>query len=277
MTKALKRKQPRRSPRYGAPMRTGRAERAGASLTRGLAPGVHRLAHAHVNCYLIEDGGAVTVVDAALPATWPYLRRALGAIGRAMGDVRALVLTHAHFDHLGFAKRLHEEWGVPVLAHAAEATIAAHPYAYAHENPRSLYPIRHPRGVPILAAMTAAGAFTVAGVRELTFFEAGAELDVPGRPRAVFSPGHTYGHSALHLPGRDVLLAGDALVTLDPYTGHTGPRIVCGAATADSDLALRSLDALAATGARLVLPGHGAPWRAGAARAAELARAAGRS
>jgi glyoxylase-like metal-dependent hydrolase (beta-lactamase superfamily II) len=93
----------------------------------------------------------------------------------------------------------------------------------------------------------------------------------------VFSPGHTYGHCALHLPDRDVLLVGDALVTLDPYTGRTGPRIVAGAATADSDLALRSLDALAGTGARLVLPGHGEPWRDGAPRAAELARAAGRS
>ena len=246
-------------------------------MTRGLAPGVHRLAHAHVSCYLIEDGDGVTVVDAALPATWPHLSRALQAIGHTLSDVRALVLTHAHFDHLGFAKRLHEEHGVPVLAHAAEATLAAHPYAYAHEHPRSLYPLKHPRGVPVLTAMAAAGAFTVAGIRELGFFEPGAELDVPGRPRVVFTPGHTYGHCALHLPERGVLLSGDALVTLDPYTGHTGPRIVCGAATADSDLALRSLGALAATGAPLVLPGHGAPWRAGAARAAELARSVGPS
>ena len=32
----------------------------------------------------------------------------------------------------------------------------------------------------------------------------------PGRPRVVFTPGHTYGHCALHLPDRDVLLTGDA-------------------------------------------------------------------
>jgi glyoxylase-like metal-dependent hydrolase (beta-lactamase superfamily II) len=91
----------------------------------------------------------------------------------------------------------------------------------------------------------------------------------------VFSPGHTYGHCALHLPDRDVLLAGDAIVTLDPYTGKRGPRVVARAATAHSDRALASLDALAATGARTVLTGHGEPWAGGAEEAVRLARAAG--
>ena len=63
-------------------------------------------------------------------------------------------------------------------------------------------------------------------------------MPVPGRPVVVPSPGHTHGHCALHLPDRDVLISGDALVTLDPYTGRRGPRIIAGAATADSGLAL---------------------------------------
>jgi hypothetical protein len=32
------------------------------------------------------------------------------------------------------------------------------------------------------------------------------------------------------LPDRDTVIAGDAIVTLDPYTAKTGPRIVAGAA-----------------------------------------------
>ena len=91
----------------------------------------------------------------------------------------------------------------------------------------------------------------------------------------VASAGHTLGHCALHLPERDVLIAGDAIVTLDPYTAKTGPRIVARAATADSARALDALDALAATGARTVLVGHGEPWRDGAEAAVERARAAG--
>ena len=91
----------------------------------------------------------------------------------------------------------------------------------------------------------------------------------------IFTAGHTYGHCALHVPAADAVLSGDALVTLDPYTGLTGPRVVAGAATADAAMALDSLDAIAATGARTVLPGHGDPWRLGAARAASQARVNG--
>lgn len=243
-----------------------------AKLIRNVAPGVHRIEHAHVNAYLLVEGGDVTIVDAALPATWKILPAALSAIGASADRVRALVLTHAHFDHLGFARAIAEEWSVPVYGHPAEEYIARHPYRYSHEVPRAIPPLTHPRGLPILTRMTAAGALAVRGVDGLRPIADGDVLSVPGSPRVVFSPGHTYGHSALHLADRDALITGDALVTLDPYTGKRGPRIVSGAATADSRMALESLRYLADTGASTVLPGHGEPWRAGIASAVRLAR-----
>ena len=100
-------------------------------------------------------------------------------------------------------------------------------------------------------------------------------LDVPGRPRVIRTPGHTIGHCAFHLPDRDVVIAGDAVVTLDPYTGLSGPRLVARAAVADSVRNLHTLDALAATGARVVLPGHGEPWMQGAEAIVARAREAG--
>lgn len=248
-----------------------------ARLTRLVAPGVHRLEHAYVNCYLVEASDGITLVDAAFPATWPFLQRALLALNRRPTEVKALVLTHAHFDHLGCARRIQEEWGVPVWAHAEEEFIARHPYRYAHERSRLLYPLRRPDVVPLLGTMAMAGALNVRGIRDLHFFEPGDVLEVPGRPRVIFSPGHTYGHSALHLEASDALLTGDALVTFDPYTKAVGPQIVSGAATADSTRALRSLDALEQTNATIVLPGHGATWNKGIASAVVAARAAGRS
>jgi hypothetical protein len=67
------------------------------------------------------------------------------------------------------------------------------------------------------------------------------------------------------------VLAGDAVVTLDPYTGRSGPQIVASAATKDTGQALASLDVIAATGAATVLTGHGSPWTQGAEAAVDHA------
>jgi glyoxylase-like metal-dependent hydrolase (beta-lactamase superfamily II) len=100
-------------------------------------------------------------------------------------------------------------------------------------------------------------------------------LPVPGSPHVVPTPGHTLGHCAFHFPDRDCVIVGDAVVTLDPYTALVGPRLVARAATADSDRNLRTLDGIAATGARTVLVGHGDPWTGGAEALVREARVAG--
>jgi glyoxylase-like metal-dependent hydrolase (beta-lactamase superfamily II) len=188
--------------------------------------------------------------------------------------VRALVLTHAHFDHMGFAERARRELGVPVYLHENDVGLARHPLRYDHERPRSVYLATQWRALPIVTALARSRAWWPDSVHDVTRFEDGV-LPVPGSPRVVFSPGHTLGHCALHLPDRDALIAGDAIVTLDPYTARKGPRLVARAATADSERNLRTLDALAATGARTVLTGHGEPWRDGVESAVESARRAG--
>ncbi|WP_324650970.1 MBL fold metallo-hydrolase [Georgenia sp. H159] len=246
-----------------------------SATVREVAPGVHLVSHAHVNCYLVEDDDGVTLVDAGLPSVWRPLGWAIRAIGHRPRDLRALVLTHAHFDHVGVVRRLQQRLALPVWATAEEHSLVSHPYSYAHENPRALYPVRHPAAVPILTRMALAGALTVRGATGIRTLATGTTLDVPGRPEVLATPGHTYGHVALHLRDRDVVISGDALVTLDPYTARTGPRIIAGAATADFTMNLATLDAIAGTGAGTVLPGHGEPWTQGAAAAVERARAAG--
>jgi glyoxylase-like metal-dependent hydrolase (beta-lactamase superfamily II) len=243
-------------------------------LHAAVAEGVHRVEDAYTNFYVVEDGGRLTVVDACVPRAWSALHDALGALGRAPGDIEALVLTHAHFDHLGFAERARAELGVPVHVHVNDAPLTRHPLQYGHEANRLRY-LGYRAALPILGELLRARALWPPPVAEVQRFGDGGELDVPGRPRVVFCPGHTLGHCALHLPDRDVLIAGDAVVMLDPYTGARGPRIVSRAATADSARALATLDAVAATGAGTVLTGHGEPWTGGAAAAVERARAAG--
>lgn len=247
-----------------------------ATLHRDVANGIHRIEHAHVNLYLVEgEAGEYTVVDAGLPGVWSHLARLLGEVGANPDKVAALVLTHAHFDHVGVASAMQKEWHLPVWSHTDETRLAAHPYRYQHERPRFGVPLTHPRSLPIMTRMTLAGALMVRGVENVTAFDTGRPIDVPGNPVPVFTPGHTFGHTALHFPERDALITGDALVTLDPYTGGRGPQIVSGAATADSAQALDSLTMLRDTGATVVLPGHGEPWTGGIADATELARRCG--
>jgi glyoxylase-like metal-dependent hydrolase (beta-lactamase superfamily II) len=243
-------------------------------LQTDVAPGVHRVADSYTNWYLIEEDGRLTIVDAGVPSSWGSLHDALRHLGRRLDDVEAVVLTHAHFDHVGFAEKARSELGVPVHVHESDASLARHPWRYDHERPRSLYLATRPKALPIVATFARHRAFFPPPVKEVLRFEGGT-LAVPGSPRVVATPGHTHGHCALHLPDRDVVIAGDAVVTLDPYTARRGPRLVARAATADVDRNLRSLDALAATGARTVLVGHGEPWTDGAEAIVARAREAG--
>lgn len=237
-----------------------------------VAPGVHRIEHAYTNCYLVADEEGVTLIDACFPSTGQAVIDCLAAIGRTPADIRALLLTHGHFDHVGFARGLRNALGVPVWVHPDDRRLAAHPYRYRPEQNRFVFPLFHPGSVPILAAMVGAGALAVRGVEADQTYAGGEVLPVPGRPRAVHTPGHTNGESVFHLPDRDVLLSGDALVTLDPYTGRRGPRLVAPAATADMQQAAASLDRICDLEARVVLPGHGDPWSAGTRAAVEEAR-----
>jgi glyoxylase-like metal-dependent hydrolase (beta-lactamase superfamily II) len=229
-----------------------------------IAPGIHRLGAGLVNSYLIEESGEITIVDAGAPGYWNDLPEELAAMGRTFSDVRALVLTHAHIDHVGFAERLRREKGVPVSVHELDAKMArgeAKP-----QNQKML-------GVGLAALRfirfaLAKGMLRATPILEVATFGDGATLDVPGAPRVIHVPGHSEGSAALHIPARDALFIGDAFATLNVLSGRTGPQL----APFGSDLprARESLSRLERIEASLVLPGHGQPWTLGVAEAVRL-------
>lgn len=244
-------------------------------ITMNVARGVHAVTRASTNLYVLVDGDDVTIVDAGLPRMWDETTEALRRAGRCWADVAGIVLTHGHFDHLGLAARAQAEHRVRVWCHRGDHHIVRHPYRYRPGRPRLAYPVMHPRSVPHLAGMVAAGALAVRGVDEVTDMTDGQTLDLPGSPQVIATPGHTDGHCVLHVPSRDVVFTGDAVVTIDPYTGRTGPRVVARAGTHDATTAETSLGAVAATGAAVVAPGHGPVWTGGADQAAIAARQGG--
>jgi glyoxylase-like metal-dependent hydrolase (beta-lactamase superfamily II) len=233
-----------------------------------LPSSLRRVGTGLVNGYLVEESGEVTIVDAGVAGQWTDLVDELRAMGRGLDDVRAIVLTHGHSDHIGFAERARREQGWPVSVHEADAALAMGTVP----NPARAGRMRIGPMASFLWWTLRHGGLRTRHLGEVATFGDGATLDVPGSPRVILVPGHTPGSAVLELPGRDAVLVGDALCTYAVTTGDRGPRIA--PFTADSELARSSLGPLEALGASLVLPGHGEPFLEGIGEAVRLAREA---
>jgi glyoxylase-like metal-dependent hydrolase (beta-lactamase superfamily II) len=232
-----------------------------------IADGVHRCGTELVNWYLVDDAEGVTIVDCGAPGYWPQLDPSLEAIGRARGDVVAVVLTHGHSDHVGFSERLRAESGTPVFVPEAdeEMVLTGQP----QKPERSVLPyLRYPFAYRMLFHLLRNGGARIPKIAEVTTYADGQRLDVPGRPLAIHVPGHTRGHCVLQF--ENVVFVGDALATLNPLTGRRGPQIAPAAFNVDSAQALASLDRLPGG---LLAFGHGDPLSD--ADVVERARAAG--
>jgi glyoxylase-like metal-dependent hydrolase (beta-lactamase superfamily II) len=241
-----------------------------------LADGVYRLGSAWISWFLVEEAGSFTVVDAGLPGYRSELDDALTELGGDVGDVKAVILTHGHPDHVGFGAKLQGEASVPVLVHEGDEKMTRTGKVPGGE--RGLRPyLLNPRVYRLGAHGALNGGARPLKVAEVTTFGDGDVLDVPGRPRVVHAPGHTRGCCAFHFRDRGVLLTGDVLCTTNPMTGRKGPQIMPASFTVSPQQALDSLDALEGIDAGIVGVGHGKPWTRGPREAVAAAREAGPS
>jgi glyoxylase-like metal-dependent hydrolase (beta-lactamase superfamily II) len=234
-----------------------------------IAAGVHRIgADSIVNSYLIVDGGEVTIVDAAVPGLYDAIPRELDLLGRTVADVGALVLTHGHSDHIGFAERFRRERRVPIWVHEADAALARGevPNPAKGGGPTRIGPL-----LGFLWWTLRHGGLRTPRIVEASTFGDAATLDVPGSPRVILLPGHTPGSAALHFAGHDALCIGDGLCTYAVTTGRRGPQLA--PFGADLAEALDSLGRLDGVEAGFTLPGHGDEWTSGVAAAVREVRA----
>jgi glyoxylase-like metal-dependent hydrolase (beta-lactamase superfamily II) len=232
-----------------------------------IAPGVLGVRVLLVNVFALTGPNGWTLVDAGLAGSAPHIRRWAGAhFGHA--PPQAIVLTHAHFDHVGALEALLAQWNVPVYLHPREMPYVVGDRAYPPPDPSV--------GGGIMARMASLyprGPIDIGSVATPLPSD-GSLPNLPGW-QWLETPGHTEGHVSLFREMDRTLVVGDAFCTTKQESFlavatqrpelHGPPSYF----TTDWDAARGSVRRLAALGPLRIAPGHGRPM-AGDEVAAQL-------
>jgi hydroxyacylglutathione hydrolase len=203
-----------------------------------IAPDVHQIAltpRDGINAYLL---GQVLVDTGVAPSA-----RKLAPIVREHG-VEAIALTHAHGDHVGSARKLADEFGLPVWSGAADRE--------AVESGKAVKkaPFDQP-GLSLVAGIL--GDFK--GVPVARTLAEGDELTAGFT--VLDAPGHSPGHVAFWRESDGVLIAGDVFFNMHILTTAPGLRQPPGPFTVDPAQNRASERKLAALAPSVVGFGHG--------------------
>lgn len=204
-------------------------------------PGLTRVTTLLVNAWLVDAPHGWVLVDTGLPG---YAGRIVNKAELRYGKntrPHAIVLTHGHIDHAGSAERLARLWNVPVFAHRRELPFL---------DGRVTYPPADP-GIGGALAVLARALPTPSWDLQRRLRPLPLDGRVPFLPGWVWlhTPGHTPGHVSLMRGNDRLLLAGDALCTVDMDAWSF----------TDLGAAHASLNGIAALAPWAVAAGHGRP------------------
>jgi len=166
-----------------------------------VVPGLYQVRTRASRAYLLVDDG-ITVVDTGAPGSGERILTAVREIGRSPDDIRDIIITHAHLDHVGGLPEL-QRW-VPARTgiHLAEA-----------RDVEGDGPLPSPFAHALLARICEPYLLRVdpGPARIDVYLRDGDEFPALGGMRIIHVPGHTPGSIALHFPQRGVLIVGDAM------------------------------------------------------------------
>jgi len=144
-----------------------------------------------VNCYLLREPDGLTLIDAGLPGGAKFILR---TVQKLRSPLRRIVLTHAHFDHIGAVDSLMAVVpNLELLIGQRESRLLARDLRLDEgEHGKSLVGFRGAKSKPT------------------GLLGDGAQI---GSLKAIASPGHTPGHMAFLETRDNTLIAGDAFTT----------------------------------------------------------------
>jgi glyoxylase-like metal-dependent hydrolase (beta-lactamase superfamily II) len=194
-----------------------------------------------VNMFLLESSDGCILIDTGLPASADKVLGAITELGKKPTDIRHIVLTHAHPDHIGSFAALKKATGATAYMHPADAAIAT--------SGTGFRPMKAAPGVlkGIMFRLFVRLAPVEGGSIE-HLVEDGEHL--PGNLTAIHVPGHCAGQLALLWPqGGGVLFVADACSNMMGLGWSLGYE--------DFDEGKRSLRRLSALSFNVACFGHG--------------------
>jgi glyoxylase-like metal-dependent hydrolase (beta-lactamase superfamily II) len=220
-----------------------------------VTPDVTPIQLTRVKAHLVLET-ELSLIDCGYAGQAPLIEKAIGSLGRSIGELRRVVVTHGHPDHAGSASELAAQ-GIPILIHAADATRLRTTWRDVARRPS--------RG-RVFSAMTPE--IPAAGIVEI---EDGQVLPMLGGLRVVHTPGHTPGSVCLYGERDGVLFVGDVLQRRFGRVGFASTLY-----SDDYALAKRSVKRLAELDVETLVFSHFPALEGGASKVlAELARQAG--
>ena len=223
-----------------------------------VALGCYRIKTAFVNAYLLgEPGGPWILVDTGMPFSGEQIKKAVDDLYGVQARPVAIVMTHGHFDHAGSVEELSRYWDVPVYAHPMEI-----PYL----TGQSEYPPADPTVGGFGGQLSRFYTNKPYNVSE-RIHQLPEDGSVPGMPewKWLHTPGHTPGHISLFRESDALLIAGDAIISMnmrdmgDFVSGKPELNRPPEYFTPDWSASLKSIDRLASLRPSILATGHGEP------------------